>query len=275
MSESPLSRYGIPFLLCILQASACTPQDDAGETEDTEEVAEVSQAFSGYAGAGATNGVTSIPVSYGTQGFLTAVAGNLTNPGGSAFPAAATNVSSSPPFLFNVTATRGSSSYTTHSEGWAVYPGDNTTAYNTCSHGGAGSQSVTLAAPAGGGNYACFISAVTNYNGNSFGSYGDKAVVSYPSGVPTLTCYNDSEARAQCVPITSYLGYVAAGSSSTSTSTNLGAVDWTNGKVCLLYGVWGSWRTNSTSDTVRTYQDGTDWHFTTSPGKGGYVACMY
>lgn len=213
-------------------------------------------------------------VSTGTRSALSGVWGNLSQ-GYFGVDTFASTFTTTPPVNVYVSVTSGYF-LTLGAEGWAVYPATGSGG-GTCSHSGTGSWGAPLTHPPGTAltDYACFINKISNTMGASFGSWDDKAVITYPSGIPYLTCHGDSEAEAVCVPITSYLGAVEAGSSSSSTSSNLGSVDWTNNKICLLYAINGYFRTNSTSDKVHTYYSGSTWYLATSAGKGAGVACVY
>ncbi len=259
------------LILAFLPLLACASE------EPDEETREATDAFTGAVGVSVSWPYNPIKTedlspSTGWTGFLSGASGNLAKPASTVpnFWAVAGVVAGQG--SFTVQAIAGAETSTNGATGWAAYHGGPQQNYNACSHTGPGSGSVILAAPSG--NYACFLVKILNTNSLAFGSWNDKAIITYPGGVPTLTCHEDASAWARCLPITTYLGSVTAGSANSATSTNLGPVDWSNGKLCGLVGLNGSFRSNSLSSGVSAYISGSSWYFDTTAGKGGTVACV-
>lgn len=272
---SHLSRLSLLPLFAFSTVN-CTA-GSAGEGKE-EPLGKTQQAFTGrIVDTAIASGVPvghTYTVSFGTQGFISTVVGNFAQ--SSDTPSVSASVVDSSEFgsLFSVYAFPGSSTGTIGGTGWAVYPGDNTTPGASCAHSGRGAQIVPLTPPSVP-NWICFINRLSNTLGSSFSGFADLVLITYDdAGNPSLTCSNNSEASAQCVPITAYLGAVGQGGSDTFT-TDLGPVDDVNGKTCLLYGVGGSFRTDDANAGVLAFTSGGEWFITTTPFKVGYVACVY
>lgn len=265
--------------LCLI-LSACTHEavedDDDGDGQDEERVGEAADAFTGSAGLSVTayGGLwyDRIQVSPGTGSFLTAAYGNF---GFSAETYPEIHLNTWVADWFVVSADNGNnqdpSTHITGGEAWAIYPTVSSDK-RSCTHSGPGIQPVALPNP--GGSYHCFLTGMRNTTGSSWNTSDDEAYIAYPSGQPTLYCRNDSEATAQCVTVSGYLGAVSAFSPS-STSTDLGPVDSSLGKVCGLTAIRGFFRIDSTGSGVWAHTVGSNWYFDTSPYKGGSVSCVY
>ena len=190
----------------------------------------------------------------------------------------------------------------------AMNPALNQTTFPLCVHHGSGASVPAAVLPSGSPTrWGCYILEMTNTNAyeygttySSFQSFNDYAEITWNNqgvnaginctgmvcrGNASLTCHGNSEAYAACIPITTYLGSVSAGATWESTSTNLGGVDWTNGKMCALTAVGGAFVYNAGAITlsnqqnqnlagVYTYNDGTNWYFNTYNNMRGAVDCM-
>lgn len=256
---------------------ACSVEPDAPNDQPDEPLGQAQEQFTGYLNFDVINGSTTDWVSVGTQGFLNGLGGNLAKPGSTTPEGRAVVHQAGGGFhQLTVFATPGSGSNSIRANGWGLYPGDFYAVQTSCSHSGAGSQTVALTEPTG--TYKCFIMQIQNNNGNSFSAWGDEVKITYSGGQASLTCSNNSEATAACMNITHDLGSWSAGWSGGNTTTDLGAVDWTNGKVCLFYGLWGNFRSNSTTDwawvDVDTAPSPDKWRLRTTINKGAWVNCV-
>lgn len=265
-------RHVAIFSLSATLALCATASGCALDTDKSEpQVAATHEALTGAASlsavaVGATVDLT-LNVSSGSQGFLSAVKGNL---GQTSSQVAAYVFDSLAGPIFHVRAAPLNGANTLAASGWAVYPGNNTLPLTGCIHSGAGTVQVPLPTPPSG-PFRCFLTLVNNQNGPDWGSFSDNAHVVYgPTGAPSLSCTGNVSAQAMCMPITTYLGGASA---SSGNSVDLGVAQ--AGEVCMLTGVGGVFRTNTSTVGVSVGIDGANHRrLQTAANEGAYADCI-
>jgi hypothetical protein len=248
-------------------------------------LASEANAFTGYvnlssdAGRGDNLLSSQSPVTFGTENFLAGVYGSF-GEWTLADSWAISNVDFFPGMgqWWAITGTRSPQPFSLSAYSWAVYPGDGTLAPQGC---GPHSPEVSLPAPSGAVRWGCYLVGLSNESYFAYSQWNDEARVVWDGtrgvnggrGNATLQCSGNAEAQAQCVPITYLYESAWGGWSGGPTMTDLGPQDWTNGKICLLSGIWGTFRTNGAG--VGAYFSGSgDWYLATATGVGAFVDCV-
>jgi hypothetical protein len=128
----------------------------------------------------------------------------------------------------------------------------------------------------------CFLSEVTEGNGNAFNDFSTTFYIARTPGTNDLTMYppsfpSGSEVTLgmQCAEIPSLVGDWAWGNGTNTTVTQPALI--TSGgstKACGLTGIAGIFNTPSTSDGIEAQYSDPQWGWYISPWKGIYVECV-
>ncbi len=264
----------VSLSLCLIASTGCDAGDDESDFDadapHDEELAETADAFTGSYGVSltSTGSLAYSSVNLGSnnwQSFFTSIQGNLSRGGQDAY--VATRVYSGGDFDLEVQS--GASTKTLSAEAWAYTPGNYSTTQHSCGTTNGNTQTVALTPPAGAASYRCFITRVLNSTGTSFQSSTDQAYVLQSAGGASLTCLNDAQARATCIPVTNVLaGYDVNGPTDFYTNVNTAS-----GRTCLLNKVSGTW--NSNTGGAKAYvKNGNQWWFKVDTGKGAAITCI-
>jgi len=252
-------------------------------------VAEDAYAFTGWAGFGdsgtgnSSRWGTSSRVGNGAIGFLNGVFGNLGKSTWTVTPEVTASMDYNNPGNIQAVIS-GQADFFTWNGGstWVVDPGFASSTSNGCSNNSTTTYDPEpLSQPSGATRWGCYIDSVYDSTGNSFSNWSDLAFVQYDGatgvnggrGNASIQCWGHSQAHATCISITNYMGSWAVGSPSSTVGWPLASVDWTNGTICELRGIWGNFRSNSSSSGVYTTFGSTQWQVVTSPGVGAFVDC--
>jgi len=165
--------------------------------------------------------------------------------------------------------------------GYGVDPGSSPTSTASCDPN---HRDIEISDPSGASRWACFLDTVENSTQYSFSAWADEANIEWDGtagynnnrGHAWIHCYGNAEATARCIPISHYVNSGTAGATWTSTSLDIAGQDGADGEFCMLTGINGTFRTNSTSYGVGiTHTLFGDWTLTTSAGVGGTAECDY